>query len=256
MAVVCISPRLSTAPAPPETTDLLLWSADMETCDLSQWTKNNTHGGSYDSGNCRRPENGVSEEQAHSGKYSMKLTIDTSVESGCRQFRNQESISGEPLYYSAWFYLPHYFRAANYWNIFQFKSEAGGLNDAFWVIDLMPRKSNGSLHLILRWKGKITGPDSQDPLPGTRYFDQTRMDVPIGKWFLIEAFLKQASDDTGQLTIWQDGTLLWDLNGVKTRYPKGDQRWSVNNYSDKLWPNPATIYIDDAVISRQRVAAR
>lgn len=230
----------------------VLWSADMETGDLSQWTNKGTRGGSYDSGKCIRPGNGVSTEQSHSGRYSMKLTIDTSVESGCRQFRNEESVAGQPLYYSAWFYLPGYSRARNYWNIFQFKSEAGRLNDPFWVIDLMPRKASGALHLVLRWKGAVEGPTAGETLKRTKYYEQDTANVPVRRWFHIEAFLRQASTATGRLTVWQDGLQLWDLPNVKTKYPGGDQRWSVNNYSDGITPSPATLYIDDATISVSR----
>ena len=233
--------------------DAILWSADMETGDLSQWTHSGSHGGSYDSGNCIRPQNGVSSEHAHSGRYSMKLTIDTSVESGCRQFRHEEAITGKPLYYSAWFYIPQYYHPLNYWNVFQFKSEAGGANEPFWVVDVMARSQTGALHLVLRWKGAVEGPAEEGKHRGTRRYDQAAADVPVGKWFRIEAFLQQSSDAKGELVVWQDGVQLWDMQNVKTKFPGGDQRWSVNNYSDKLIPSPATLYIDDAEISVTRV---
>lgn len=231
----------------------------METGNLSQWTKtsvvnNSSQGGSYDSGYCNRPTSGVSTEVARSGRYSMEMTIDTAnrTSSGCRQFRHAESVSGNPYYYSAWFYLPAKSSAIDYWNVFQFKSESSTLNDPFWVIDLMPR-SNGALRLLLRWKGTVVGPYSGDASLGTRYFDQAARDVPVGRWFHVEAYLKQASDFSGRLTVWQDGVQLWDMANVKTKYPGGDNRWSVNNYSDGVNPNPTSVYVDDAVISTARV---
>ena len=57
----------------------------------------------------------------------------------------------------------------------------------------------------------------------------------------------------GRITVWQDGTRLWDLDGVKTRYENGDERWTVNNYSGGLTPTPATLYIDDATVATSRV---
>jgi hypothetical protein len=233
----------------------MVWSADMETGNLSQWTINGTKGGSYDSGTCIRPSNGVSTEHAHSGLYSMKMTIDTSVqESGCRQFRNQEPEAGGTYYYGAWYFIPENYQAGNYWNVFQFKSNNGSTEDPFWVLDLMPRKSDGAAHLKLRWKGVVPGPYASDCCTGTKYYDQAIATVPTGKWFRVEAYLKQASDATGQLTIRQDGVLLWDMVNVKTKYPGGDQRWSVDNYSDGLSPTPTSIYVDDATISTQAAA--
>ena len=200
----------------------MVWSADMETGNLSQWTINGTKGGSYDSGTCIRPSNGVSSEHAHSGLYSMKMTIDTSVqESGCRQFRNQEPEAGGTYYYGAWYFIPENYQAGSYWNVFQFKSDNGSTEDPFWVLDLMPRKSDGAPHLKLRWKGVVPGPYASDCCTGTKYYDQAIATVPIGQWFHVEAYLEQASDASGHLTIRQDGVLLWDMVNVKTKYPGG-----------------------------------
>jgi Polysaccharide lyase len=229
----------------------VLWRADHETGNLSQWTISGTHGGTYNSGDATTV---ASSNVAHSGIYSCKMTIDTSsVESGCRQFRHEESLTGNPYYYSVWYYIPVYYSAVNYWNVFQFKSETSTKNDPFWVLDLMPRETTGAMHLLLRWKGVVGGPFVTDTSTGTKYFDQTIKDVPIARWFLVEAFLEQASDFTGRLTVWQDNVQLWDMVNVKTKYPGGDQRWSVNNYSDKINPNPTTIYIDDATVSNARI---
>ena len=228
----------------------VIWSANMETADLSQWTINGTKGGSYDSGTCIRPNYGVTTEKAHSGAFSMKMTIDTTVqESGCRQFRHQESVTGNTYYYGAWFFIPANTKATNYWNIFQFKSQTSTRNDPFWVIDLMPRKSTGSLRLLLRWKGTVVGPYSTDSKTGTKYYDQGLVDAPVGKWFHIQAYLVQSSYFTGHLVIWQDGVKIYDMVNVKTKYVGGDERWSVNNYSDKVSPTPATLFVDDATVS-------
>lgn len=185
----------------------------------------------------------------------MKMTINLADgESGCRQFRHQESRSGETFYYGAWYYLPSYVRAENYWNIFQFKSETESRNDPFWAVDLMPR-SGGRLKLRLRWKGTVVGPFARDSSTGTKTYDQRAANVPVRRWFHVQVYLKQASDFSGRLTVWQDGKRLYDMNGVKTKYPGGDERWSVNNYSDGLRPSVATLFVDDATVSRPVPAA-
>jgi polysaccharide lyase-like protein len=223
----------------------------METADLSQWTRGGTHGGSFDSGACQRPPNGVSNEVAHSGQYAMKMTINLgSGESGCRQFRHEESISGGTYYYGAWFYLPSYVAAQNYWNVFQFKSETSSQNDPFWVLDIMPRSSGGPMSLRLRWKGTVVGPFASDTSTGTKTYTQRVADLPVGTWFHVEVYLKQASDFTGRLTVWQNGKQLYDMANVKTKYPGGDERWSVNNYSDGLLPSLATLFVDDATVAK------
>jgi hypothetical protein len=57
------------------------------------------------------------------------------------------------------------------------------------------------------------------------------------------------------VTVWQgDDTsrvLLWDLDGVQTRYPDaegGTVEWAVTNYGNGVAPLPAQFAIDDAEI--------
>jgi hypothetical protein len=226
----------------------LVWGAGMETGNLAEWTE------SWDSGLCTRPPNGVSTDVAHSGRYSMAMTIDTSQgDAGCRQARIEESRSGRPYHYGAWLYVPAYTAATDYWNIVQFKSKRAGASgsDPFWVLDVMPRPG-GALALRLRWKGLVAGPFGGDGTAPTNWSDPP-VDVPVGRWFHLEVYLRQSAVFDGRVTVWQDGIELWDLVGVKTRYEDGDQRWTVNNYSDALTPSPATLYVDDATIAINRV---
>ena len=226
----------------------IVWSAGMETGNLAEWTE------SWDSGLCFRPPNGVSTDVAYSGRYSMAMTIDTSQgDAGCRQARTQESRSGRPYHYGAWLYVPAYTRATNYWNVVQFKSKRAGAagSDPFWVIDLMP-SSSGALALRLRWKGTVAGPFAGDGTAPRRWSDAP-VDVPVGRWFHLEVYVSQSGGFQGRVAVRQDGVELWDLVGVRTKYEDGDQRWTVNNYSDGLAPSPATLYVDDATIAEGRV---
>jgi len=262
------SPSATPTRTPTASTAGIVWSADMETGDLSQWLQGGVSQASYDSGSCIRPSTGVTTEQAHSGSYSMKMTVALPPESGCRQFRSVESKTNNTYYYSAWLNVPVFTRATNYWNVFQFKSNHCNTEEPFWVVDLMSRSSTGPMYLRLRYKGgneEVAGPFQGDPV-GSKYYGQTLRDVTPGQWTHIEAYLRQSTrsgsnDFTGRITVWQDGVQLWDMNNVITKYPPGfagcstagDQRWSINNYSDALLPQPATLYWDDAVVSTTRV---
>jgi hypothetical protein len=95
--------------APSSTSAGVVWSAGMETADLSEWSRNDTDGGSWDSGDCDRPPKGVSSAVSHTGRYSMAMAIDTSDgEAGCRQARYEESKRDRAYYCGAWLYLPRY----------------------------------------------------------------------------------------------------------------------------------------------------
>jgi hypothetical protein len=76
----------------------------------------------------------------------------------------------------------------------------------------------------------------------------------------FEVFLRQSKDFDGQVIFWQDGIKIFDFQNVRTSYNNptynswnASNEWAVNNYSDGISPSPATIYIDDAVISTYRV---
>jgi hypothetical protein len=242
---------LPTSPTPepqPRCGDVV-WSADHETGDLSQWYVD-SGGGEFNSG---AATSRASQEVAHSGRYSAEMTIDTSVESASavRLFRWNESRAHPEARYSAWFYFPQRSTAPVWWNIFSFKSRNGtAANDPFWSLQAGNRPG-GAMHLFLNWwQGlSIEGPSRGEF--GGRNYSQTVRDIPVRQWTHLEVYLRQSSAFDGQIVVWQDGLELFNVNNVRTRYPapNGANEWSVNNYSESIVPSPTTIYIDDAVIS-------
>ena len=231
----------------------IIWSADHEAGNLSEWIVEGPYGsrgGSYDSRDFTKPPGGVTLEQTHSGNRSMKMSID-SWESGCRQFRHAESTSGKSFYYSAWLYFPKHYTVSSWTNIIQFKSKTPTRNDAVWVLELANR-DNGKMYLMLRWKGIMKGPTKGEGT-GIQYYHQTLMDVPAEKWFHVEVYLQQSSGYTGRVTVWQDGVQIYDLDNIKTKYPDGDNRWSINAYGGGISPMPFTVYVDDAAVGTNRV---
>ena len=80
----------------------LLWSADHEEGQLSDWYVNNG-GGEFNSGNALST---ASTDVAHRGRYSVKATISAPPISGVRLFRWAESLAHQKAYYSAWYLLP------------------------------------------------------------------------------------------------------------------------------------------------------
>ena len=89
------------------------------------------------------------------------------------------------------------------------------------------------------------------PWASRKGYEQIRANVPVGQWTNITAFYRRSLTDTGQITIWQDGAKLFDLNQVQTAIADAVM-WSVDNYTNGISPSDATIYVDDAVISRTR----
>jgi hypothetical protein len=228
------------------TAGAVVWSADHESGDMSQWPSATLN---WDSGECLY--HGVSRDFAHSGSYSMKLVIDTSSgKAGCRQARLAEIQTGRTYVYSIWYYLPApVLTVSNHWNVFQFKSKRGGLpSDPIWTVDFQ----GNPLRAVLAWKGGnygLAGPQASDGVIGQRDYRQVLTTVPVGRWTHLEVYLDQSPDFDGRITVWQDGVKIADVANVRTRYPDGDARWAVNNYSNGLTVNPYALYLDDAAIS-------
>ncbi len=244
----------------------LLWRANMETGDLSQWKLGGT-GGLYNSGSW---DASVSTARAHSGRFSLKATISTpsSPTSAVRAFRWDEARAHRTAFYSAWFYFPAAYTltgniaTGQYWNIMQFKSRTtdDSRNDPIWMLNLGNRPGGGLLpHLVWSSEAPLAGPHQGES--GYKEFaPRVPMQIPVGRWVHFEAFLRQSKDFDGQVALWQDGVKIFDLKNVRTSYDNpsfdawhADDEWSANNYSDGVSPNPATLYIDDAVISTRFV---
>ena len=105
------------APPPPPT---ILWSADHEEGNMSDWYTP-SGGGEFNSGG---GVSSASTDVAHSGRYSAKATIATPPSpSAVRLFRWAESRANPEAYYSAWFYFPR-IHTPSWWIIDQFKSRS------------------------------------------------------------------------------------------------------------------------------------
>jgi hypothetical protein len=108
------------------------------------------------------------------------------------------------------------------------------------------------MYFMLRWKGIMAGPTEGEGT-GLKHYHQTLMDVPVGQWLHVEVYLDQSSEYTGRITVWQDGVQIYDMDNVKTKYPDGDNRWSINAYGAGISPMPFTVYVDDAAVSTSRI---
>lgn len=233
--------RAERSPIPPSaetpTNAEIIWAADHSTGDMSQWYESGG-GGEFNSGG---GVSRVSTAVSRSGRHAAELRLsNVQGDQGVRLFRWQEPRQHSDLYYSTWYYFPERYVAPNWWNVFQFKSKTSSRNDAFFQLNVGNR-ADGQMHFYLYdWQRR-------------RSYPQSTVNIPVGRWFQVEVYYKSRGDQTGQVTVWQDGVELFNVNDVQTRYPDGDTQWSVNNYTDSIKPDPAVTYVDDALISKIRV---
>jgi hypothetical protein len=236
------SDAVFTTPASPLSSPSVFWSAGVETGDLSEWSYPggvNYGGGEYNSDG---GSSSASTDVAHSGFRSAKLVLDDGA-GGTRLIRWLEPREHHEAYYSAWFYFPQrYTVTGTWWGIFQFKSRTATQNDPFWSL-YVGNRADGAMYVYLRdWQHKAS-------------YGQSSVNLPVGRWVHLEAFLAQSSEGAGRITVWQDGVELWDLGGISTNYAGGENHWGLTNYTDGVGGAPVTIYVDDAAVSAARLGA-
>ena len=230
-----------TDPEPDPDATGILWFADHADGDLSDWQRDDCGGVFGIAGG----EASVSDTVAHSAGYAAALTIrDVAGDQGASLFRWCESRSHADLYYGAWLYFPEAYQAVeDWWNVVQFKSRApDGRNDAFFVVNVGNDPDGGMRFYLFDWQQRQAYP-------------QAIASLPVGRWVHLEVRYVSSGDSDGRVTVWQDGVELYDVMGEPTRYPGGTTDWSVNNFAPAILPDPATIYVDDATISTERIGA-
>jgi hypothetical protein len=236
----------------------ILWSAGMETGDLSEWSeKVNT--GDADSWAVTAASEGIPPE---GGDWVLKQSVRGT--GGTRMARYPEvgalAQAGTAFYVSWWDYFPTRisFSPTDFFTTFDIASRAsdGGTNP-IWGLFFQPT----DFALLLVWspdrKAPAEGPHAGES--GARVYASTTP-VPVREWVFFEIKIKPAADFSGVLKVWMNGELLFDLKDVKTRYPDigiGGFMWlNHTGYGSGLSPLPATHYIDDVTISLRRLRRR
>jgi hypothetical protein len=185
----------------------------------------------------------VTNERAHSGRYSIKLTGvadsltgDPNSPRGAGVFRAQPF--PEEAYYSAWYFLPIPYEPSTSWTILSFKS-MDDPGEPTSLIDLRLRSlPDGGLTLSLF---DHRAQYLESPLPALP------PEVPIGSWFQIETLYRNVADSTGRIAIWLNGIAVYDERRPMTGIP-----WvyfSPCNTVNAMVPSSAVLYIDDVAVS-------
>jgi hypothetical protein len=172
----------------------------------------------------------------HSGQHAAAFTLTTGVwpEDSTRCVR--QGVLPKSAYYGAWYYVPALATNRGNWNLLHFRG--GNAPDAsthgLWDVSLV-NDPNGGLD-----------PSVRDFLRMQRVLDAGPA-IPIGQWFHLEIHLRRANDGTGQFTLYRDGQVVLDLNGLTTDDTQFGG-WHVGNLATALSPTMSTVYVDDVTI--------
>ena len=219
-----------------------VWWTDHETANLDDWTRGGASSGSTyaTGGGAISVATGV----ARSGRYALVSTAGAAGATSAGQATRRNS--NEAAYYGAWFFLPTAATPATYWVFFSFHSTDDAGNDsALWDLKLADASGGAlGLQLLRHDTGNVT--------------PAAPLTVPLGRWFQVQAFFRPATDATGALRIWLDGTLAFDVEGA-TLNPGASSSgvaWTIGTITDGLTPAPATLYADDAFIATRQIDVR
>jgi hypothetical protein len=135
--------------------------------------------------------------------------------------------------YGAWYFIPVLADNTGDWNLLHFRSDADP--PGLWDVS-MRSADDANLHLYIydHLRQIVRMPD---PAP----------EVPIGSWFHIEFRLRRAKDTTGEVALYQDRALIYELSGIQTENSDFGQ-WYVGNYAFTLATPDSTLYVDDVTI--------
>jgi hypothetical protein len=235
--------------------DDVVWSADQETGDLSQWTSNGEGRSVFNPGdesshtldpNVEPPNSDLSvsatSEVSHSGRHALKLSNPGNTskrDTGMELFRVVGPV--DDAFYSAWFMLPLDFK----------------INSALTIVRLRAQDSDGALfngeELQLRslatggYVLQVFNNNSAfllEPLP------EVPPHLEAGKWSQIEA--RYQPNAGGRLRVWLDGTLAYDLSG-RPAAAGDDLVFSICNTGEIFTPAPLLLFVDDVAVSLSRV---
>ncbi|WP_439483327.1 Ig-like domain-containing protein [Cyclobacterium plantarum] len=235
-----------------------LWTAGHEAGDQNEWFLDEG-GVEYNSGSANST---ISSEVAHTGNYSLKMSINTANGSGhgTRNFRWIEIEDHDDLIFTSYFYFPNRIDLDpnNAWfNLAQTKGvkfASGGagtgpdqINSPHFALGILVRGgagSGGANFLSLSDLQKFWGDQ-----PEAFWEAPAEIDLPVRKWVKIQLRIIQDRGDNGRILVWQDDKLIIDTGLRNTLRPEVDTNmFSINAYADKTFPTITNIYLDDVSI--------
>lgn len=242
----------------------VMWYADMEEGNFQDWSELNTTnpGGEIDI--IGQDDNSVSIDSrfAHTGKYSIKTSLRNAINTSNKEIRlvrwadSALDQGGNNLpgtgYYSTFAYLPYVYNPNSSsgqnsdWTIIEFKNSNSDLAP-LWKVVVEYDEATNKMALALKSDTGNTETYIQKQV--------SRINLPVNKWTHIEVFYKASNPNQqdGQISLWQDGQNLFEINDVVTSTSDNSVEWSLTNSAEQITGEPvdgrASIYYDDSMIS-------
>lgn len=174
----------------------------------------------------------------HSPPFALAFDLRAADEAGTDQARCvRQGVLPEAALYGAWYYVPSGFSDPVNWNLFHFQGgEARKLLHGLWDVSL-GELPDGQMAAYVR-----------DLLHGHVYEQAAPRAIPTDTWFHLEFYYKRASDETGEVALYQDGTEVIRVTDLITDDDTPFGQWYVGNLAITLSPPNSSIYVDDVSV--------
>jgi hypothetical protein len=224
----------------------ILWSTGFESNNLKDYYE--THGEFIRQSNYASYS--IVNDPVLNGRHAVALTIDTQLLASGRGAAAYLFYYNNPDagWYSAWIFIPEDTQPLSWWNIWQWKSTFNGNSDQsvpMWILDLaaIPNRDDLQMKLVFR-------PDSNAL---KRPYTNPAATINKGEWVHISTYYQKSMDTDGIVAVWINGEEFYRVENVQTTETDNTLYWSINHYSETILPHPSSIYIDDVIISSERI---
>jgi len=78
--------------------------------------------------------------------------------------------------------------------------------------------------------------------------------VPLGRWFQVEAHYRASPAGDGELRLWLDDTLEFEIHGPTA--PTSYVGWTIGGAAEDLAAPQATVLLDDAAVTKRRLGTQ
>ncbi|NPV87540.1 MAG: hypothetical protein HPY45_16205 [Anaerolineae bacterium] len=227
------TPQIQTPPSP--ISNPPIFNADFENGDLSAFTE---PGGEYFGKGVFYDHAIVSEPAV--GNYSAALSIGSGDSTAAYLFVYRTPSTPLAIY-SADYWIPSEIIPDDWWNVWQWKSKNETYDKPTVTLNLL--QLDGVLQVVL-----FHTPGAKSTNETQVFYQVSPLPFPTNQWVNLSGTYLAKEDDTGSVIISQNGVKIFEVVNILTKPGNEKVLWSINSYADAIFPNPATIYVDNIQI--------
>lgn len=171
-------------------------------------------------------------------RVCTRLRINTSEKQSAAYIFFWKQLPKNTYTFSCKYYIPSNVVPGEWWNIMQWKSTNDKITDNSWPIMCVDVDKKGYIRVFYK---PVYNDHNVKPYT-------TNILLPRDKWCTLSAEYKK-DPKNGYIKLYLDGKLILSTGDIVTVLSDNTLYWSVNNYAQKILPNPCDILVSDIQIT-------